>query len=86
VSEGTAGQAIAVLGPLAVLTSLSISNLTHGIDRRTVLMGLTLLMIPSGVLVAFAPFRSAWWRSHHASWASSSSRPNLGPFLETGSG
>jgi predicted MFS family arabinose efflux permease len=55
VSEGTAGQAIAVSGLFAVLTSLSISNLTRGIDRRTVLLGLTLLMILSGVMVAFAP-------------------------------
>jgi predicted MFS family arabinose efflux permease len=55
VSEGTAGQAIAVSGLFAVLTSLSISSLTRGIDRRTVLLGLTLLMILSGMMVAFAP-------------------------------
>ena len=55
VSEGTAGQAIAVSGLFAVLTSLSISSVTRGIDRRTVLLGLTLVMILSGVMVAFAP-------------------------------
>ncbi|WP_457094405.1 MFS transporter [Microvirga sp. P5_D2] len=55
VSEGTAGQAIAVSGLFAVLTSLSISSLTRGIDRRTVLLGLTLLMMVSGAMVAFAP-------------------------------
>src|SRR6478609_3144829 len=55
VSEGTAGQAIAVSGLFAVLTSLSISSVTRGIDRRTVLLGLTLAMILSGVMVAFAP-------------------------------
>ena len=42
VSEGTAGQAIAVSGLFAVLTSLSISSVTRGIDRRTVLLSLTL--------------------------------------------
>jgi predicted MFS family arabinose efflux permease len=55
VSEGTAGQAIAVSGLFAVLTSLSISSLTRGIDRRTVLLSLTLVMILSGGMVAFAP-------------------------------
>ena len=55
VSEGTAGQAIAVSGLFAVLTSLSISSVTRGIDRRTVLLSLTLAMILSGVMVAFAP-------------------------------
>src|ERR687897_3665129 len=55
VTEGTAGQAIAVSGLFAVLTSLSISSVTRGIDRRTVLLGLTLAMILSGVMVAFAP-------------------------------
>lgn len=55
VSEGTAGQAIAVSGLFAVLTSLSISSVTRGIDRRLVLMSLTLLMMFSGVMVALAP-------------------------------
>jgi predicted MFS family arabinose efflux permease len=55
VTEGTAGQAIAVSGLFAVLSSLSISSVTRGIDRRTVLLGLTVAMILSGVMVAFAP-------------------------------
>jgi len=55
VSEGTAGQAIAVSGLFAVLTSLSISGIMRGIDRRLVLLNLTLLMMISGVMVAFAP-------------------------------
>jgi predicted MFS family arabinose efflux permease len=54
-SEGTAGQAIAVSGLFAVLTSLSISSLTRGVDRRQVLLGLTLLMLISGAVVALAP-------------------------------
>ena len=58
VSEGRAGQAIAVSGLFAVLTSLSISSLTRGLDRRWVLLGLTLLMMLSGLMVAFAPTTS----------------------------
>jgi predicted MFS family arabinose efflux permease len=55
VSEGRAGQAIAVSGVFAVLTSLGISSATRGIDRRHVLLALTVLMIVSGVMVALAP-------------------------------
>src|SRR5215218_4042996 len=39
-SEGRAGQAIAVSGLFAVLTSLGISSATRGIDRRRVLLAL----------------------------------------------
>ncbi|MFC4427224.1 MFS transporter [Deinococcus navajonensis] len=54
-SEGGAGQAIAISGLFAVLASLTISSVTRGIDRRVVLLVLTLLMMASGVMVAFAP-------------------------------
>jgi predicted MFS family arabinose efflux permease len=54
-TEGAAGQAISVSGLFAVLTSLTISSLTAGIDRRVVLLGLTVLMLLSGLLVTFAP-------------------------------
>ncbi|GAB9166963.1 MFS transporter [Bradyrhizobium diazoefficiens] len=54
-TEGAAGQAISVSGLFAVLTSLSISTMTRGIDRRTLLLSLTALMLVSGLLVAFAP-------------------------------
>src|SRR5215216_7418427 len=54
-SEGRAGQAIAVSGIFAVLTSLGISSATRGIDRRLVLLSLTVLMLVSGALVALAP-------------------------------
>src|SRR5215207_7345875 len=54
-SEGRAGQAIAVSGIFAVLTSLGISSATRGIDRRRVLLALTLVMLVSGVMVALAP-------------------------------
>jgi predicted MFS family arabinose efflux permease len=55
VSEGTAGQAISVSGLFAVLTSLTLSSLTAGMNRRVVLLGLTLLMLVSGLMVAVAP-------------------------------
>ncbi len=55
ITEGRAGQAIAMSGVFAVLTSLGISSATRRIDRRLVLLSLTLLMMVSGVTVAFAP-------------------------------
>jgi len=55
ITEGRAGQAIAISGVFAVLTSLGISSATRGIDRRFVLLSLTALMIVSGVMVALAP-------------------------------
>lgn len=54
-TEGTAGQAISVSGLFAVLASLSISSLTAGLNRRAVLLGLTALMLVSGLTVALAP-------------------------------
>ena len=54
-TEGRAGQAIAVSGGFAVLTSLGIASVTRGVDRRRVLLWLTVLMIVSGVMVALAP-------------------------------
>jgi predicted MFS family arabinose efflux permease len=54
-SEGVAGQAIAVSGLFAALTSLFISTLTKGVDRRIVLLGLTGLMLLSSLLVTLAP-------------------------------
>ncbi|HWU94647.1 MAG TPA: MFS transporter, partial [Sphingomonas sp.] len=54
-SEGTAGQAIAVSGLFAVLTSLIIPSATRGADRRALVLGLTILMLVSGLLVALAP-------------------------------
>ncbi|MXP65464.1 MFS transporter [Roseomonas sp. M0104] len=54
-TEGQAGQVISVSGIFAVLTSLLVSSAAGRLDRRTVLLGLTLLMVVSGVVVAFAP-------------------------------
>ncbi len=55
VSEGLAGQGIAISGAFAVLASLSISTLAGGMDRKTLLLGLTVAMAVSGALVAVAP-------------------------------
>ncbi|MBE2321226.1 MFS transporter, partial [Solirubrobacter sp. CPCC 204708] len=55
VSEGLAGQGIAISGAFAVLTSLSISSLAGELNRKTLLLGLTALMAVSGACVALAP-------------------------------
>lgn len=55
VSEGLAGQGIAISGAFAVLTSLSISTMAGNMDRKTLLLGLTALMAASGAVVAMAP-------------------------------
>lgn len=55
VTEGMAGQGIAISGAFAVLTSLSIPALAGRIDRRTLLLALTALMGLSGGIVALAP-------------------------------
>ena len=55
VSQGQAGQAIAISGIFAVITSLFIASATQGVDRRVLLLALTALMIASGAIVAFAP-------------------------------
>jgi len=54
VTEGQAGQAIAVSGIFAVLTSLFIGSATGRLDRRSLLLSLTGAMIASGLIVAFA--------------------------------
>src|SRR6476620_651448 len=54
-TEGQAGQAIAVSGIFAVMTSLLISQVTARIDRKRVLLSLTGLMALSGAVTAFAP-------------------------------
>ena len=54
-TKGHAGQAIAVSGLFAVLTSLVISTASRKIDRKVLLLALTGLMMLSGLMVAFAP-------------------------------
>ncbi|RTO94762.1 MFS transporter [Enterobacter roggenkampii] len=55
VTEGLAGQGIAISGALAVLTSLFLSRLAGNINRKHLLLGMTLLIALSGMIIAFAP-------------------------------
>lgn len=55
VTEGQAGQAIAVSGAFAVVTSLFITTIAGGLDRKILLLILTGLMFLSGIIVATAP-------------------------------
>lgn len=54
VTEGLAGQGIAISGALAVMTSLTIANLAGSLNRKYLLLGLTVLMAASGLIVALA--------------------------------
>jgi len=55
ISEGQAGQAIAVSGAFALATSLCIARLAGRLDRKVLLLGLCLTMIVSGTIAACAP-------------------------------
>ncbi|WP_127019297.1 MFS transporter [Rheinheimera mangrovi] len=54
VTQGEAGQGIAISGLFAVFTSLSIAAIAGAKDRKLLLLAFTALMAFSGVLVAFA--------------------------------
>lgn len=54
VSEGVAGQGIAVSGAFAVLTSLALPALARRMDRKSLLLWMTALMALSGALIASA--------------------------------
>jgi predicted MFS family arabinose efflux permease len=54
-TEGQAGQAISISGVFAVITSLSIATVAAGMDRRFTLIGMSALLIVSGLIVALAP-------------------------------
>ena len=54
ITEGMAGQGIAISGAFAVITSLTISHLAGGINRKTLLLILTAIMAVSAAVVAFA--------------------------------
>lgn len=54
VSEGLAGQGIAISGALAVVTSLTISTLAGNVNRKYLLLGMTMLMAVSGMIIAQA--------------------------------
>jgi predicted MFS family arabinose efflux permease len=55
ITEGMAGQGITISGAFAVLTSLSISALIGTMDRKKLMLMLTVLMGVSGAIVALAP-------------------------------
>lgn len=55
VSEGLAGQGIALSGAFAVLASLCLPGLAAGVDRKTLLLWLTGLMCLSGAVIGLAP-------------------------------
>lgn len=55
VTQGQAGLGIAISGALAVLTSLTISNIAGNVNRKYLLLGMTVLMAISGIIIALAP-------------------------------
>ena len=55
ISEGTAGQAVTATAIVGMVTSLLISAATRRVDRRLVLLGFSVLLIVSNLIVAFAP-------------------------------
>ena len=55
ITEGQAGQGISVSGLFALFTSLLIPLVAARVDRKPLLLSLTLMMILSGTVVAFAP-------------------------------
>ena len=55
VTEGMAGQGIAISGAFAVVTSLFISRLAGTLNRKKLLLGLTCIMALSGGVIAMAP-------------------------------
>lgn len=54
VSEALAGQAVTVTAVVALFAGLLVPGLTSGLDRRVVLLGFSVLMIASNVLVALS--------------------------------
>jgi len=55
ITEGQAGQGISVSGLFALFTSLLIASVATRVERKPLLVALTLLMIVSAAVVAFAP-------------------------------
>ncbi|HMR14707.1 MAG TPA: MFS transporter, partial [Arachnia sp.] len=54
ITEGMAGQGIAISGVFAVATSLSITAIAGSMNRKTLLLALTVLMALSGAVVGAA--------------------------------
>ncbi|EJM11353.1 arabinose efflux permease family protein [Pseudomonas sp. GM18] len=55
ITEGQAGQGISVSGLVALFASLLTASVAARVERKPLLLSLTLLMILSGTVVAFAP-------------------------------
>lgn len=55
ITEAVAGQAVSVTAILAFAASLLVASVTRRFDRRNVLLGQSVLLIVSSLLVAFAP-------------------------------
>lgn len=60
VTQAMAGQGIAISGAFAVLSSLSIAVIAGTLDRKILLLAMTLLMGVSGAVVALAPDYSTY--------------------------
>jgi len=54
-TPGQAGQAISISGVFAFLTSLSLTTVIGRIDRRLILLAMTVMLVASGICVSFAP-------------------------------
>lgn len=55
ITEGMAGQTVTAVGVFSVLSSLLLSPLSKGIDRKRILLAFSLLLVLSNLLVALAP-------------------------------
>jgi predicted MFS family arabinose efflux permease len=55
VTEGQAGQSIAISGLFAIITSLFGNSLLTRLDRRAVVLLYTSILVASGLITAFAP-------------------------------
>lgn len=55
ISEGVAGQAVSATAVIALITCLLIATIIRKLDRRYVLLGFSVLLIASNVIVAIAP-------------------------------
>lgn len=55
ITEGMAGQSVTAVGVFAVITSLLLAPLTKNIDRRTILLTFSVLLVISNLIVGFAP-------------------------------
>ncbi|CAI1017222.1 MFS transporter [Serratia proteamaculans] len=54
VTEGLAGQGIAISGGLALLTSLTMSSVVGNLNRKALLLGMTVLMAMSGMIISLS--------------------------------